>query len=172
MSRRSIEELEQVAARAGHGNTDRQLWETLRELAVGRMEDARLPTEMRLRWAHLALAAIQRKTEASETDRKAALTDEAYVRVNAIRSFGATQDRGLRDPADLCEAVFREIGRTPDELRTDAVHWRTLPRQEVLQLRRVKNLLTPLRCVEGLFPMSDPLHGKLSAWLSLIPDLP
>ncbi|AIR98139.1 hypothetical protein [Streptomyces glaucescens] len=172
LSGRSVDELERFAAQPETDRLDVQTWEMMRELAVARMSDDRLAVDIRLRWVRLALTAIRKKAQGSDVDRKAALAEETNVRVNAIRAFGAAQDGGLLDPVDLCESVFREIGQTPEEVRTKAVLWRSLPPQEMLRLRRVKNLLTPLRGVESLIPPGDPLHRELSAWLSVIPDLP
>ncbi|MEV5317392.1 hypothetical protein AB0K92_06890 [Streptomyces sp. NPDC052687] len=172
LSGRSIDELERFAAQPENSHLDVQTWETLRELAVARISDDRLPAGTRLRWVGLALTAIRRKAQRSDVDSKAALAEETNVRVNAIRAFGAARDGGLLDPVDLCEGVFREIGQTSEEVRAEAAHWRSLPPQEMLRLRRVKNLLTPLRGVESLIPPQDPLHRELSAWLSVIPDLP
>ncbi|MEV5341473.1 hypothetical protein AB0K93_23790 [Streptomyces sp. NPDC052676] len=171
LSGRSIDELERFAAQPENDHLDVQTWETLRELAVARMSDDRLADETRLRWVHLALTAIRKKAQRSDIDRKATLAEETNVRVNAIRAFGA-QDGGLLDPVDLCEGAFREIGQTSEEVRTEAAQWRSLPPQEMVRLRRVKNLLTPLRGVESLIPPGHPLHRELSAWLSVIPDLP
>jgi hypothetical protein len=172
LSGRSVDELERFAVQPENDHLDVQTWETLRELAVARMNDDRLAAETRLRWVQLALTAIRNKTQRSDIDRKATLAEETNVRVNAIRAFGAAQDGGLLDPVDLCEGVFAEIGQTSEEVRTEAVQWQSLSPQEMLRLRRVKNLLTPLRDVESLFPPGDPLHRELSAWLSVIPDLP
>lgn len=169
---RSIGALEELASRKDGPPIEWQAWETLRTFAVGRMHDAGLSADTRLRWVHLALIALKRKGENAELDTAAVLSDEAYIRAYAIREFGAIQDAGIRDPADLCKSVFREIGETRGEVHAQATNWHTRPVPEILRLRRIKNMLTPLRDLAGVIPMDDPTRNELSAWLPLILDLP
>ncbi|MEE1766327.1 hypothetical protein [Streptomyces sp. SP18BB07] len=169
---RSIGELEDLASRKDGPAIEWQVWQTLHTFAVGRMNDAGLSAETRLRWVRLALTALKRKGENSEPDTAAALSVEAYIRAYAIREFGAMQDGGIRDPADLCNSVFREIGIARAEVHAQTTDWHTRPVPEILHLRRIKNMLTPLRDLEGVIPVNDPARDELSAWLPLIHDLP
>lgn len=52
-------------------------------------------------------------------------------------------DVELLDPDAMLDRLFRSLPMTADEARRRAEHWRDLPRSEVLDLRKVKNLLTP-----------------------------
>ncbi|MGQ4415724.1 hypothetical protein ACN6LA_000588 [Streptomyces sp. SAS_269] len=170
-SDKSVDELKGIAARANPATTHWQEWETLRELSDGRMRDDRQDTETRLDWARLALTACQRKRESGEVDRVKILADEAHIRVYAIRTFGPTKSDPMLDMFDLCAAVFREIGKTREEVAAETADWKSLPPNRMLRLRYVKNLLTPLQALMDTMP-EDPMRQRLAAWLSLIPHLP
>lgn len=92
-------------------------------------------------------------------------------RRNALGEVTAFE-RDARDPGDLCETVFRCIGKTPEEVAVESADWRSLPTQEMLRLRYIKRWLTPLRYMVDVFSADDPLRPQLSAWLSLIPRSP
>ncbi|MFH8768650.1 MULTISPECIES: hypothetical protein [unclassified Streptomyces] len=172
ISGKSAEEVEQMVERVENSATNWQEWESLRVLSDGRMRDDRRDVETRLRWVQLALVACRRKRESVEFNSANILTDEVNVRAYAIREFGAVQGDRIRDPHELCRVVFREIGASQEQISIEATDWRSLPRERMLRLRYVKNLLTPLRSMMGVLPENDPLRRQLSAWLSLIPNLP
>ncbi|MEU6385697.1 hypothetical protein ABZ847_19310 [Streptomyces bauhiniae] len=164
--------MERLVALPDDAVTSWQDWEALRDQAVGRMYDDRQDVETRLRWAGVAIAACGRRDVRSGFDPARTLADEAGIRAYAIREFGVVPGDAIRDAADLCRTVFLHIGRSREEVAAEAVDWRALPREGMLRLRRVKNLLTPLRGIVDALRPDDPLRPELSAWLALIPELP
>ncbi|WP_250404516.1 hypothetical protein [Streptomyces cellostaticus] len=170
-SSRSVEELQRISARADGTTTHWQEWETLRELSDGRMRDDRQGAETRLQWACLALTACQRKRESGQVPPVKILVDEVNIRAYAVLTFGPRQGDSLRDVQDLCSMVFREIGKTYEEVINEAEEWRSLPPNRILRLRYVKNLLTPLRPLMEIV-LENPLRQRLTEWLSVIPHLP
>ncbi|MEV5545520.1 hypothetical protein AB0L35_05165 [Streptomyces sp. NPDC052309] len=135
------------------------------------MRDSRLTVESRLRWVRLALLACRRRRETGAESARI-LADEAHIRVYAIRSFGVVPGDEVQDPVRLCEAVFAEIAQDRDAVAVDTLDWRDLPPPEMLRLRRIKNLLTPLRGLTDVLAADDPLRRELTEWLALVPELP
>ncbi|MFJ3661083.1 hypothetical protein ACIPPM_11525 [Streptomyces sp. NPDC090119] len=150
----------------------RQTWEAARDRAVGRMYDDGQDAATRLRWAELAIAAGRQRDASSGFGPLRTLADETRVRVYAIREFGVVPGDAIRDAAELCETAFQGIGRSRGEVAAEADGWREFPRERMLRLRHVKNVLTPLREIVDVLPLDDPLRPELSAWVALIPDLP
>ncbi|WP_329011337.1 hypothetical protein [Streptomyces sp. NBC_01601] len=149
-----------------------QIWEALRELAVGRMYDDSQDAETRLIWAKLAIAAGGQRDASSGSAPARTLADEVSVRAYAVREFGAVPGDEIRDASELCETVFRGIGMSRQDVSAEAAARQELPRDGMLRLRRVKNLLTPLRSIMDTLGPDDPVRLELSAWLALIPELP
>ncbi|MFF0381755.1 hypothetical protein [Streptomyces sp. NPDC004286] len=99
--------------------------EAQRDRAVGRMYDDGQDAETRLRWAELAIAASRRRGVTSGIDAARTLADEVNVRAYAIREFGVVPGDTIRDAADLCETVFRGIGRRTTRSARSCRHgWR------------------------------------------------
>ncbi|MFE1584637.1 hypothetical protein ACFW6Q_02950 [Streptomyces sp. NPDC058737] len=61
---------------------------------------------------------------------------------------------------------------TREQVATAAIDWRTSDRAEMLKLRRVKNLLNPLKQVVHLMDADDSVKYRVEEWLALIPRLP
>ncbi|MBV1946362.1 hypothetical protein [Streptomyces sp. BV129] len=149
-----------------------QMWEALRELAVGRMYDGSQDVGARLIWAKPAIVAGGQRDTSSGSAPASALADGVSVRAYAIREFGAVPGDEIRDASELCETVFRGIGMSRQDVSAEAAAWQELPRDRMLRLRHVKNLLTPLRSIMDTLGPDDPVRVELSAWLALIPELP
>lgn len=77
-----------------------------------------------------------------------------------------------RDPSALCSDVLRHLGLSHEAAARLAGEWRTLPREQMLHLRLIKNMLTPLLPVRGLLERDDPVLRDTHAYLKLIPRLP
>ncbi|MFJ2058720.1 hypothetical protein ACIOMM_22605 [Streptomyces sp. NPDC087908] len=150
-------------------------WEQLRDLAVGGMQRRDLPTEVRLRWGRLALSAISWKYRTGPSQMMTA--DSARVRAYMIKEFGDSETDLARNLTALCSDVLRDLGMPLETAARLAAGWRTLPREQMLQLRRIKNLLTPLLLLQPHLKRGEP-EGKnpalqnVRAWLELIPELP
>ncbi|MGA5124072.1 hypothetical protein ACPCAG_12245 [Streptomyces pseudogriseolus] len=172
IARASLDELEALVARPDHVGDDWQSWEMLRDLSVGRMRNEDLGTDTQLRWAGLALAANRLKRNSGGVDPAQALADEVYVRLFAVQEFGPAHGDPIRDPAETCRVAFREIGESLDEVVTAAEAWKSLPRQRILRLRRIKNLLTLLSPIKYFIECEAPERKQLSEWLQIVPRLP
>ncbi|WP_424212870.1 hypothetical protein ACN20G_12760 [Streptomyces sp. BI20] len=122
-----------------------------RALAVGRMHDEELPTPRRLRWVEVALAAGA--WTGVGQDPLVAAADRAAVRGWAAYRFGPAP--GSRDPVSLCEeflALADSLELTPEGAAHEGRTWRTLPRERILLLRRLRNLLAWPVSVRPLLP--------------------
>ncbi|MFI2368405.1 hypothetical protein [Streptomyces sp. NPDC018833] len=167
----SLEDLERrVHGRGAVGGAEN--WEHIRELSVGRMQSAAYPREIRIRWAHLALAAIAGKYAPSLEDPKKSVAESAHVRSFMIREFGESEADEARRIGELCAHVEAHLGMTREEARQLASEWGGAPREQVLHLRRIKNMLTPLAAIQDLLQEEDPIQRDITGWLALIPVLP
>ncbi|MDQ1010168.1 hypothetical protein QFZ82_004653 [Streptomyces sp. V4I23] len=167
----SLEDLERrVHGRGAVGGAEN--WERIRELSVGRMQSAAYPREIRIRWAHLALAAIAGKYAPPLEDPMKSVTESAHVRSFMIQAFGESEEDEARRIGELCAHVETHLGMTREEALQLASEWRGAPREQVLHLRRIKNMLTPLAAIHDLLHEEDPIQEDITEWLSLIPRLP
>lgn len=145
-------------------------WEQLRDFAVGGMQSPGLSDETRLRWGRLALSAISRK-ESVQTPQQA-IADSASVRAYMIREFGVSKEDASRDLIALCSEILRNVGMSLEAGTRLAEGWKSAPRDQMLQLRRIKNMLTPLLPLRLLLEGSDSVVQETRAWLELLPRLP
>ncbi|MBO8188175.1 hypothetical protein [Streptomyces spirodelae] len=147
--------------------------ESLRDRSVGRMQSPEFPTADRLRWAQVALSICRAKHACGAVDDLTAATEVARVRSYTIRQFGPARGDHLRDPFQLYTDVTEAIGETSEEIRRKSAHWQHRTREEILHLRRVKNLLNTLEGVqEQLRDQSGFPERDMQAWLDLLPLLP
>ncbi len=167
-----LTELEGYLSTSRSDSLSVQMWEALRERSVGKLQDPSLDPDIRLRWAEMANATLGRKHAAGGTDRVAAAADEARLRAYTIQEFGSSEDGGLQDTNSLIDLVFESLTMTREQVATAAIDWRTSDRAEILKLRRVKNLLNPLKQVVHLLDANDSVKYQVEEWLALIPRLP
>jgi hypothetical protein len=106
------------------------------------------------------------------------LEDDAAHLTRRLNASGAmlarTQPRGdveLLDPEAMLDRLFRSLPMTADEARGRAAHWRDLPLPQVLELRKVKNLLTPGLAIARLAPVPR-FEGDVDTWGAVRPLLP
>ncbi|MFG3347655.1 hypothetical protein ACGF1Z_21615 [Streptomyces sp. NPDC048018] len=168
---RSLPELERHVRETADSTASPGHWEQVRDLAVGRMQRNSDAAETRIRWRHLALSALPKK-HSGNTDPKVELAEEVSIRAYMIRFFGASETDATRQPSDLCAAIFPQIGMTPAEVTQSAEAWQTKPREEILQLRRIKNVLSPLLQIKDVLSRDEKVAPDIHEWLALIPQLP
>ncbi|WP_405921612.1 hypothetical protein [Streptomyces sp. NBC_00122] len=142
---------------------------TLRILAVGRMQDDRVPDGIRLRWGRVALAATHRCAQDEGGSDLARGAELAAVRGYLIGEFGP--ERG-GDPAALCRELLDLIDLTPEAAVAQARVWRDLPHARILHLRRIKNLIARMALVRPHLPDAGPLAEAVDAWSAVQPRLP
>ena len=100
------------------------------------------------------------------------VAESAHVRSFVIREFGESGEDEARRIGELCAHVEAHLGMTREEALQLASEWRGAPREQVLHLRRIKNMLTPLAAIQGLLQEEDPIQQDITELLTLIPRLP
>ncbi|MEV6318648.1 hypothetical protein [Streptomyces sp. NPDC051776] len=136
------------------------------------MQDRTLSPDLRIRWAGVALVAVERKGKAGGLDPLASLAEETSIRSYVISRLGRVDDGSPRDLGLLCRRVIEALGPDRTEASRAAARWRQAERAEILRLRRIKNVLTPLTYVVGELEEHDPLRAEVDGWLALLPHLP
>lgn len=81
------------------------------------------------------------------------------------------RDVELLDPEGMLDRLLRCLPMSADEARRRTKAWRGLPRVEVLELRRVKNLLTPGLAIARHAPVPR-FEADVRAWSAVRPLLP
>lgn len=171
----SLESLERFPLEPEARSCPPERWEQLRDLAVGGMQRRDLPAEIRLRWGRLSLSAISGKYRTGPSQQMTA--ESAHVRAYMIKEFGESETDLARNLATLCSDVLRDLEMPFESAAGLATGWRTAPCEQMLQLRRIKNMLTPLLLLQTLLESGEsegdaPGLQDVRAWLELIPELP
>ncbi|PVC67676.1 hypothetical protein [Streptomyces sp. CS081A] len=170
LPRTSLEDLERMPVGPDAGSYSLEAWEHLRDLAVARMQRGDLPAGTRIRWGRLALAALPGKYPEGRSQRL--VIESARVRAYLTREFGPDATDPARDLPALRADVLRNLGMPRETAARLADGWRTLPREQMLRLRRIKNMLSALHPVLPLLEDGSPAAADLRAWLELVPRLP
>ncbi|MFI9294232.1 hypothetical protein [Streptomyces gardneri] len=170
VGRASLESLEQVLQEPWGRSCSPLCREQVRDLAVGRMQRSTFLAEVRLRWGGVALAAIS--DEYADGLPQRAMADAVRVRSYMIMEFGVSDTDARRDPSALCSDILRHLELSHEAAARMAGEWRTLRREQMLQLRLIKNMLTPLLPMRGLLEGDALVLRDTRAWLKLIPRLP
>ncbi|WP_189482599.1 hypothetical protein [Streptomyces pseudogriseolus] len=172
IARASLDELETLVSCPDRLSDDWQAWEMIRDLSVGRMRNEDLGADVQLRWVRLALVANRLKRRSGRFDAASILVDDVYVQVFAIYRFGPRCDDPVLGPVETCRAVFREIHERLDDVVAATKAWSSLTKQEILRLRRIKNLLNILAPIMQFIPQEAPEYQALSQWLQIVPRRP
>ncbi|MFE4307525.1 hypothetical protein ACFQ9H_07130 [Streptomyces sp. NPDC056517] len=134
------------------------------------MQRSTFLAEVRLRWGGLALAAISEEYGDGLPQR--AMADAVRVRAYMITEFGVNYTDARRDPSALCSDILRHLELSHETAARMAGERLILRREQMLQLRLIKNMLTPLLPMRGLLEGDAPVLRDTRAWLKLIPRLP
>ncbi|MGW0432201.1 hypothetical protein ACWDV4_06605 [Micromonospora sp. NPDC003197] len=97
-----------------------------------------------------------------------AVTRTINLAAVALRHLRQQQPDRARLPAVLSDAA-RLLPPDPTQVAARAADWRQLPRAEILELRRLKNLLTALI---GLGRHAPEANQLLTGWRNVLPLLP
>lgn len=168
----SLDELERRVQGGDDAAEGAENWEQVRELGVGGMQSDAYPQEIRIRWGHLALTAIVGKYASTPADPKKAVAESALLRAYMIRQFGESEEDEARRIGDLCAHVETHLDLTRTDALRLAAEYRRTPGPQMLHLRRIKNMLTPLAVIQDLLRAEDPTQRDIMEWLPVIPELP
>ncbi|MFE5936935.1 hypothetical protein ACFQ69_16250 [Streptomyces sp. NPDC056470] len=166
----SLEELERLPWAPEAAKYSPNHWEQLRDMAVGRMQSPTLSQDIRIRWGRLALVAVSRKGK-SRTSQETVI-DSSHVRAYMIQKFGASTTDEARNLSRLCSDISQSVGMPLEAVTELAEDWRSAPRETLLTLRRIKNMLTPLLPLRTLLAEGDAVCQETRAWLDILPKLP
>ncbi|MFE5731794.1 hypothetical protein ACFQ7A_12935 [Streptomyces sp. NPDC056528] len=170
LPRISLEHGERLASAPEADSWPPEQWYQLRLVAVGGMQHPGLPAGIRIRWGRLALSTLPRKYP--EGPSQQSVTESVRVRAYLIREFGPDGTDPARDLSALHADVMRNLGMSRETAARLADGWQALPREQMLRLRRIKNLLSALHPVLPLLEDEDFSPEDLPAWLELAPRLP
>ncbi|GGR32209.1 hypothetical protein GCM10010497_38400 [Streptomyces cinereoruber] len=140
LPRTSLEDLERIPVGPDAGSHSPEDWEQLRDLAVGRMQNGDLPAGTRIRWGRIALAALPGVYPEGGRSQQAVI-GSARVRAYLIRECGPDATDPARDLPALRADVLRNLGTPGETAARLADGWQSLPREQMLRLRRIKNTL-------------------------------
>jgi hypothetical protein len=88
-----------------------------------------------------------------------------------VQKVGPSGEVMLLDPVWAAKVCLSQIRTSFDWASEESAHWRDLTRSEILQLRRVKNLVTPMVSLEEFLPEGG-FRDQLHSWVKLLPALP
>jgi hypothetical protein len=126
--------------------------------------------ECDLDWALVALRSYGRwlgiiGPSARESYRVSTMSLRAYF----IKRFGAEEGDELRDLTRLVDAFREGVDESAVEIATRARDWERLGPPEILELRRIKDRLTPLTLLESQILVEYP---DIAEWLRIREQLP
>ncbi|MFP8884150.1 hypothetical protein [Streptomyces mangrovi] len=99
-------------------------------------------------------------------------TEEAHVRSYVIRELKEMKIGESWSVSQLCRLVLNSIPYPLGDIREKASRWRELNREEMLTLRRIKNLLNTLKNVEDIVQQEGRGCEEVKEWLNVVPHLP
>ncbi|WP_254552185.1 hypothetical protein [Kitasatospora sp. MMS16-BH015] len=162
----SLEELEAHLA----GVEDRHELERIRTVAQFHVYHSTAPREVRLAWAKLSLAANERGHGDDPGDQARMHGQEFALRTWVIGHLGPDTDPAW-NPETLAEDTLTVLSLDPSVAESTARDWPDLPIEEIVALRRHKNLTAH---VERLMSDLPPglLKEHLATWAAARRHLP
>lgn len=146
-------------------------WLRVRIMPQSRAYNRRLAADVRREWAMVFLLLVEGSERFAGLDRWEAATDAASMRALLINELGPLPGDETWDPAALVRSVLATTTLHPQAASELARRWRALPREEMLLLRRHKNLLAPLTMVIDRVPAGSD-RDVARAWLAVRASLP
>jgi hypothetical protein len=128
------------------------LWLRVRIMPQRRAYDRTLPAGTRREWAMVFLSLVEGSERFADLDRWTAATDVAHMRALLINEFGPLPGDETWDPAALVRSALATTTLHPRAAGELAHRWTALPREDILLLRRHKNLLGALATVIDQVP--------------------
>ncbi|XVV05948.1 hypothetical protein ACQPW3_11370 [Actinosynnema sp. CA-248983] len=128
-----------------------------------------LPIERVLEWADLAAMTVGLMRDRQLISEQEFATELAWLSVGVAKRAGRVPPELSADlTARRCVAA---IGRPLPGGDDPVADWRELPVEEIRELRRVKNLISPLRSLRE--QVNDPeLRKQVDGWVGVFAKLP
>ncbi|MFI5671399.1 hypothetical protein [Streptomyces sp. NPDC051704] len=145
-------------------------WETLVEVSLDRVRSSTLPTSMRRKYSLLAAQSTREAVKLQVTPSWKGSMRLAFLVSEYGRYPGSDVQEVLR-PDQVAEDAFQAIGKSPEEVAKVADNWPSRPIDEIVELRRVKNIVHALSAMRS--HVLDPkLRATISRWLDICEKLP
>lgn len=126
-----------------------------------------------LEWAKVALAVYEFLIRGNEGDRIALEYSMMNLRAHLLAYLGNVPGDQLLDSDSIIQWFFHNLKMSSDEAKQKALHWRSLSREEMLELRQIKNRLSILQSlVEHDLVNSRDEGERVQKWISLGDLLP
>lgn len=125
-------------------------------------------------WAEVATAIYDRLAEAAEQKKpgsgESVRISSMMLRAGAIAKYGIVPNDSVLDVNLILQWFWENIKDSRQNVEQKAANWKTLPIQEIRELRQLKNRLKVIAALAN----SDKyvLDEELKAWLSLREKLP
>ncbi|MGW7350320.1 hypothetical protein [Streptomyces sp. NPDC054784] len=146
-------------------------WEQIREICVGRLQCSEGSQEDRVRWAEIAIVVIGKKDLANKKSKYVPAIEEVRIRVYTINTFGSDRSVDMRNPDKLIRLVMGVLDIDYERAASSACNWQALPADEILRLRRIKNLMSALQTIDPSI-LDSPAGNRVKPWIELAPRLP
>lgn len=167
-----LEQLESTVRASRAEDLSSNEWEQIRTMCVSHMQEEGISRTLRLRWAGLALRAISKKYSAHPHHREKGVADEAWVRAYAVRTLMPSAAERAAGSTKLCAYVLDHVDLSREAASQASSTFSPSRPQEMLHLRRIKNMLSPLAQVYEYLEEGSDLKEETAAWLGLLPRLP
>lgn len=118
-------------------------------------------------WSALLTAADR----ATGTQRNEWLLRDLWLRVNLLKTMGAAPDVPLLDPDPVLVRALDAMPMEPDTAAALAPRWRELDRTQILSLRMIRRLLSPVRFVAPLLA-DHRRRAEFETWERIAGTLP
>lgn len=163
----TIERLEAHAA-TQHG----QELERIREVAQAHAHRSQEPKNVRLRWAKLSLEANARLHGNSPSlwGRARMAHQNFRLRTWIIKHLGPDTDPDW-DPGTLAADTLAALTLAPGQAAMAAANWRDLPKEQIEELRRHKNLTSHLATLAS-YLQPGPTRDQVTGWIEVREHLP
>lgn len=129
--------------------------------------------EERLAWADLTATALEMGMRFGQFSDDYAGPYEFALRCALISLIGPQPNSSWVDARKVLSGFRATLDLTPQEAEGMSRHWRELPREEIMRLRRIKTHLSHMLPIRDTLEQKDRgARADLELWFSLLPHLP
>ncbi|MCO1581239.1 hypothetical protein M8C13_36365 [Crossiella sp. SN42] len=138
----------------------------------GLIERARdIPSDSWATYSELVDRVWAMAVSAGGHDPAQAVVNRLRLSFNLIDRVSARADGSLLDPGHAVKLFLRSLPMSVDEAAGRAAHWQSADISVIRELRRIKNMVTPVLAIVDIAPDADP-GGDVKPWRELHPALP